>query len=377
MQYEICNSAGGSDPVMKELVMATSEFNRHESGQMVAITATGNLQAAIPIESATVRRLMPWVLSVLLHLGVAMIAMFIGLVAVHPPGANVASIPIGDFLPNSPPDNPAMSPSLATAGSDILTGSDDRGAKGKMPSLWAEHRHEMNPTPRESVGLVIPIIGLTDQGNLKVKVGEGKKYVFGNIGPMRGPNDNGDGGGGGDGDTGIRRPGGGFSDIIFVIDRSGSMIQNFDALKSNMLRTISLLDESRRFDVIMFSDGAPLENGMKRLAPADEHNKTNVARFMNDVVCAGQTDPLPAIRRAFEVAKESGSGRTAAILLLTDAAFPDNTKVEQLVAELNCGKKVHVYTYVYGLEPPDEQTQTVMKRIARNNKGLYKYVCPN
>jgi uncharacterized protein with von Willebrand factor type A (vWA) domain len=144
-----------------------------------------------------------------------------------------------------------------------------------------------------------------------------------------------------------------------------------------MLRMISFLDESRRFDVIMFSDGAPLENGMKRLAPADRHNKQSVARFLKDVVCTGQTDPLPAIRRAFEVAKESGPGRTAAILLLTDAAFPDNTKVEQLVAELNRGKKAHVYTYVYGLDQPDEQTQAVMKRIAQNNKGLYKYVCPN
>jgi uncharacterized protein with von Willebrand factor type A (vWA) domain len=210
-------------------------------------------------------------------------------------------------------------------------------------------------------------------------MGVGRNNIFGNIGPMRGPY-NGDGGGGGDDTTGILRPGvgrGGFSDIIFVIDRSGSMVETFDALKANMLRMISFLDETRRFHVIMFSEGVPLENGLKRMAAADRHNKQGVAMFLKDVVCSGQTDPLPAIRRAFEVARESDPKRTAALLLLTDGAFPDNLKVEQLIAELNRDKKVHVYTYVYGSGQPDEQTEAVMKRIAQNNKGRYKYVCPN
>ena len=82
--------------------MATSEFKQHESGQMAIALTTGSIQAAaIPTESVAMQRLMPWVLSVLLHLGVALIAVFIGLVVVRPPGASMISIPPG-FFPEMP-----------------------------------------------------------------------------------------------------------------------------------------------------------------------------------------------------------------------------------------------------------------------------------
>ena len=357
--------------------MATSELKQHESAQMVSVSTTGNLHAAaIPAESATIQRLMPWVLSILLHMGVGLIAVFVSVVIVSPPSLTVAGIPIPPGPVGTPVDNPVLAPD--PPGSQIPTGTDENGAKGRMPSLWAEHKTELNMMPRESGRALVSVIGLADSGDFKVKTGPPSGNIFGNIGPMWGPY-NGDGGGGGDGPIGIRNPGGGggYNDIIFVIDRSGSMVETFDALKANMLRMISFLDETRGFHVIMFSEGAPLENGLKRLARADRHHKEGVARFLDEVNCGGQTDPLPAIRRAFDVAKESGPKRTVAILLLTDGAFPDNQKTEQLVADLNRGKKVHVYTYLYGSDRPDEQTESMMKRIAQKNKGLYKYVCPN
>ena len=356
--------------------MATSEFKQHESGQMAIALTTGSIQAAaIPTESVAMQRLMPWVLSVLLHLGVALIAVFIGLVVVRPPGASMISIPIQDF-PAPAPENPVLSP--GTAGSEIPTGTDDRGAKGKMPSLWADRKQEISTPSRQSTGEVITLIGLKTPGDLNLKAGFGANSIFDNIGPMRGPY-NGDGGGGGFDESGIRSPGGrgGFEDIIFVIDRSGSMTDTFDALKVNMLRMISIMDDRRQFHVIMFSEGAPLENASRHLTSADRYNKEAVANFLKGVICHGQTDPLPAIRRAFDVARESGLKRSKAILLLTDGAFPDNLKVEQLVADLNRDKKVHVYTYVYGSGQPDAQTETVMKRIAQKNQGRYKYICPN
>jgi hypothetical protein len=343
---------------------------------MAIASATGNLQTAVlPTESVAIQRLMPWVLSVLLHLGVALVAVFVGLVVVRPPGPSMISIPIECF-PGPPPESPVLSP--GPMGSEIPTGTDDRGAKGKMPSLWAERKHEISAPSRQSGGELISIIGLTVPADLNLKVGVGAGSIFDNIGPMRDPY-NGDGGGGGFDESGIRRPGGGggFDDVIFVIDRSGSMTDTFDALKINMLRMISIMDGGRRFHVIMFSEGAPLENGSRHLASADRRNKEEVANFLKGVICHGQTDPLPAIHRAFDVARESDSKRSKAVLLLTDGAFPDNLKVEQLVGELNRDKKVHVYTYVYGSGQPDPQTETVMKRIAQKNQGRYKYICPN
>lgn len=366
--------------------MAAQEL-RQQSGPMAAIP-TGNPHATALAPPGGIERLMPWFLSAMLHLGVVLIAVFMGVVIISSPRA--AGPGHGDdfLLPPAPgPEDPPITQStLFDSQTAAIENAPNDGAPGRMSDRPEEGAWDrggpqitsVQPTgddPLKFIGTQVnwpcPVVGRPTSGTL-----------FDNaIGKPR------DGGDGIDG-TGIRTgrigfppppppPPGGYSDVVFVIDRSGSMMETFETLKANMLRSIARMGPTQRFDMIMFASGQPLESGPRHVVWADPSEKSHAARFLKDLICAGQTDPLPAIRRAFEVLAERDQGRTKAILLLTDGAFPDNAKVEQLVTQLNANRKVHVYTYIYGANPPDARTEQTMRRIARDNRGLYKYVSPN
>ncbi len=56
--------------------------------------------------------------------------------------------------------------------------------------------------------------------------------------------------------------------VVFVIDRSGSMIDTFDYVRQEMIASISRLSAQQNFHIILFAAGPPIENGPRRLVPA-------------------------------------------------------------------------------------------------------------
>ncbi len=158
---------------------------------------------------------------------------------------------------------------------------------------------------------------------------------------------------------------------VYVIDRSGSMIDTFDALRREMKRSIFSLRESQNFHVIFFAADEPEEFGHGRLVPAGRLAKKKVAEYLQNVVPRGQTDPVPALERAFAVL-QGARKQGLVIYLLTDGRFPDNQKVLDVIDRLNTGRTVQIFTYLYGNRPPE--AVAVMKRIAAENNGGYRYV---
>ena len=89
----------------------------------------------------------------------------------------------------------------------------------------------------------------------------------------------------------------------------------------------------------------------------------------------GQTDPVPALQRAFNVlsrANTSKGRRGKLVYLLTDGDFPDNKAVLAAVRKENTKKDVHINTYLYGYK--GKQVVDVMQKIASENGGRYKHV---
>jgi len=163
--------------------------------------------------------------------------------------------------------------------------------------------------------------------------------------------------------------------IVYVIDRSGSMLQTFDFVKQEMSRSISRLDENQQdFHVILFAAGPPIEKEPKRLVAATKQNKRAVARFLKEVRAEGQTNPVPALQRAFQVLQRSGSKPGKIVYLLTDGVFPDNKAVLRAIRAGNRGRAILINTYLYGERPAE--AERVMKQIARDNGGTYKHVPP-
>ena len=167
--------------------------------------------------------------------------------------------------------------------------------------------------------------------------------------------------------------------IVYVIDRSGSMTDTFETVKHEMLRSIGklryeLTGEIRRqqsYHIILFAEGKPIEDRSRQLKRATYDNKVLAYEFLDDIVATGQTDPIPALKRAFEVL--AGARRKkSVIMLLTDGAFEDSSQVLATIDQLNAGKTVRVNTFLYGNRPP-EAVKT-MKQIAQSHNGKYRFV---
>ena len=193
-------------------------------------------------------------------------------------------------------------------------------------------------------------------------------------GGPRGRDRLGPGGRGGDGPFSPRLPNAApAAHIVYVVDRSGSMHDDFDLVRMRIVRSVSLLSDKQDFHVVLFNDGPPLENPARRLVAPTHANKIDLVRFLKPVIAEGTTDPVPALRRAFDALAGVRARGPKLIHLLTDGHFPNNQAVLKLIRERNAGRKVHINTYLYRHRPTE--AQNVLKTIAEENGGRYRYVC--
>ena len=162
--------------------------------------------------------------------------------------------------------------------------------------------------------------------------------------------------------------------LVFVIDKSGSMIDTFDIVRMELLKKIGYLTTEHRFCVVFFSDGRLLETPPGGLVRASDDNKLAAAAFLADIRPAGQTDAVPALERAFGVLAQADARRGNQIYLLTDGVFPDNQKVLDLIARRNRRKEVMINTYLFGYRSP--LAMEVLQKIARDSGSQFRYVDP-
>ncbi|MCP4590472.1 MAG: VWA domain-containing protein [bacterium] len=149
--------------------------------------------------------------------------------------------------------------------------------------------------------------------------------------------------------------------VVYVVDRSGSMLNTFDAVRAELLRSVERLRRSMRFHVIFFSAGPPLENPAKKLVHASRQEKRRLAEFLAAVQPKGGTDPIPAMRKAFAVNPD-------VIYLLTDGKF--EPPLLDALRKWNKRKKVRIFTIAY-VDPTGAE---LLKRIAAEHNGEYRYV---
>lgn len=294
----------------------------------------------------------PWVLSIFMHVAVGLVLAFVALLVM--PAANGQSVPRPDIkmsaqilsiVPIEYEDDSPVDP----------WGEPGRGGEPERPlkppkSPFLGERDDTEPL----IGVGLPI---------------GDEARFGPKGPSLGPH--------GPGLFPSRLPGGTMKDVVFVIDRSGSMASTFDVVVQEMLMSIARMDwrEGHRFHVVLFSEKAAVECAPARLVPATRANKLMAADFLSQITTTGQTDPLPAISRAFEVLA-AGKGREGKLIfLLTDGVFPDNAKVLAAIDRLNAEKGVCINTILFGRRPGE--AEAVLKQIATNSGGTFKYVSPD
>jgi uncharacterized protein with von Willebrand factor type A (vWA) domain len=124
--------------------------------------------------------------------------------------------------------------------------------------------------------------------------------------------------------------------------------------------------------VIFFSTGQAMENPPKRLVAATADNRRALAGFLKTVRATGQTDPVPALKRAFEVLDRANAKPGQVVYLLTDGTFADEDAVIGTIARLNADKRVQIHTCLYQYR--GRRATELMQRIAAENGGTFRYV---
>ena len=329
-------------------------------GDLVGACAVGHCDEP---DDSVVARTMPWILSVLLHLGVGVIMAFLAMLTIPVKARPLVYIP---ELVDVKGDTETLR--IGFDGTGNLSSEPAHLVPQAAPEqVWQKYTETQMPTIDSlSTGPV----------NLRRPVGP-------------------DGGKTGTFPPGTNRkppifdpppPGRGRADhVVFVIDRSGSMVTTFDMVRLAMYERIGGMEPNQQFHVILYASGDVQENPPRRLVWATNDRKVALVDFLDDVRPRNQTDPVPALGRAFAVmrAGRQGAARrddkppTQLIYLLSDGEFPKNDPVLAAIRKLNPAGdgQVHVNTILYGTRPPE--AEKVMKMIARENKGCYKYTSPD
>ena len=161
--------------------------------------------------------------------------------------------------------------------------------------------------------------------------------------------------------------------VVYVLDRSGSMLESFDDVCRQVLTSIGRLSADQDFHIILFADNTAFEMPAGRLVPPSRDNKLAAAEFLQSVRPAFCSNPAPAIRRAFDALASAGPGGKV-IYLLSDGLLSDSDGLLRLIAERNTAGVVRINTYLFGAR--DEAAAEAMQRIARDNGGVFKQINP-
>jgi hypothetical protein len=162
--------------------------------------------------------------------------------------------------------------------------------------------------------------------------------------------------------------GGNATKIVYLCDKSGSMLSVFGNLKQQLKESINELDvaSGQQFNIIFFSDegaDALFKDGMQ-IASAD--NKKKAMDYIDNEVAAGGTLPLPAIHMAVEEKPEL-------LYVLTDGfdQIPSFDDVTNAFKAANA--KMHI-NCIFLQSDEDPKLEQFLKAIADQGHGTFKKI---
>ena len=281
---------------------------------------------------------LPWSVSILFHVGVflVLLTLLMARAIVKDPEADRVIIPDARLA-----ENPRSLIDPAKQDPDLQADQQKRRAK--------KHQYKKQP-PKN----LLADVSAKKKNDLRI-IGIG-------VGAGGGPSAHGISASGGEGPKAtFYGSGGNAYKICYVIDRSGSLLDVFDYLRDELKRSIRGLVPQQQFHVIFFSGGKPEEMPPGKLVYATEANKEKAFKYLDAIVPGGQTQPAPALERAFKAKPEL-------VYFMTDGDFQP-TVLDRL-RQLNRGKKIKINTFSFVFKPGEE----LLRQIAKEHGGRYKHV---
>lgn len=322
---------------------------RPQPAPAVAMAGGGAAVAAVPEELdaqeddsllAAMSFLMPWALSIVFHIGLLLVLLFLMT------GAGMADTDLEEIhVPsNKWSDDPGVQ-------------QPDKNTSDEVAKIQNVDLTKPAPEVTQNIQTTEqPIVAIADSSNVSGmmsafagEAGKGSSF-FGT------------------------RAGGNTRRIIFVVDRSGSMNKHFDFVKGELSRSIGELGPMQEFTILFYNDEAkPLEmrvNNSFGLVRATRANITAAREWIMGQTAysrEGKTFSASAFQRAFQL---MGNEEHGLIWLLSEGHIHDEP--DKILARLNSSKRVVVNTIGF-VERVAEQ-ERLMQRIAAENGGSYKFV---
>ena len=158
--------------------------------------------------------------------------------------------------------------------------------------------------------------------------------------------------------------------VVYVVDRSASMINTSIYVREELKRSISALRRSQKFHVIFFNSGVPLEFAPRKPVNAIEARKQQVYQFIDRVDFIGATKPESAMKRAFSMEPDLLYLLSDGMLTNSQQAAP---RLMRLLDQWNDDRRVRVFTIAY----LDRAGSNLLMAIARGHGGEFKFVSEN
>jgi hypothetical protein len=325
----------------------------------VAFFARPGVQAVLPLAT-----------SVALHLGI----LAAGVLLAKTVSTVIEQVSRQQTVPvlSDGPDNDLPSTVLRTPGDER---DRDRLPAGQMidPTITDSEGTGHNPTADRSQALagVITDTGATSPAGGTIGIGPNTIAGLGN-GPV------GPGGppfgrarfGPGDAFDPPTKPGGPVAKrIVYVIDGTGTMVGlRWTLVREQLQRAIDRLQPNQSFSVVLYHDGEAISLDAGKLAAATPAAKRKAYDWLAGVSIRGQTNPLPAIQKAFAQQPEL-------VYFLSDGEFDNLVGYDQVLAEvakLNAAGTARVNTILVG--DRDARAEQTLRELARRAGGTFKFV---
>ncbi|MGC9394464.1 MAG: VWA domain-containing protein [Anaerolineae bacterium] len=166
-------------------------------------------------------------------------------------------------------------------------------------------------------------------------------------------------------------------DIVFVIDRSGSMSGDKIEQARNALHFIlDQLNPNDRFSIVSFDD--QIEPLARHLQPVDRQTLSDARRFVRQLNARNSTDIEGALQTGLAIFTDSEerAGVSRLLVFLTDglptAGVTDDVTIAELVQQANARVEARMHVFGVGY---DVNTR-LLDRLALDNGGSVTYVQP-
>jgi Ca-activated chloride channel family protein len=160
-------------------------------------------------------------------------------------------------------------------------------------------------------------------------------------------------------------------DVIFVIDRSGSMRgDKIEQAKEALGYCLRSLGDNDRFGIITFASAVSRFDD--RLTTATGGNVRDAMQFVDDIAARGGTDINAALGSALDMRRER---RLCQLIFLTDGQpTVGETDVQAILGNVGRGNRGKARLFVFGVGY-DVNTR-LLDRLAFGNHGTVSYVRP-